>query len=332
MIDRNLLAPWVRRFLLEHLVDERNLARGTQISYRDALTLLLPFVSRQSRVAVDRLSVGELSPVAVRQFLEHVERERGCSVATRNQRLGAIHSLARFIGTRAPEHLAWCTEIRSIPFKKTAKTIIGYLEKPELDALLRTPDRRTTLGARDYALLLFLYNTGARADEAARLTAGNLQLGTSASVRILGKGNKWRVCPLWPATVTVLRPLVADAKSSDPVFRGRTGKPLTRFGVYRLVAAHGKAATTSVSTLATKRVSPHTVRHTTGSHLLRAGVDINTIRAWLGHVSLDSTQVYAEVDLEMKAKALAGLDITDLAKSARHRRSMPSLMEFLRGL
>src|ERR1700722_5133863 len=211
MIDRNLLAPWVRRFLLEHLVDERNLARGTQISYRDALTLLLPFVSRQSRVAVDRLSVGELSPVAVRQFLEHVERERGCSVATRNQRLGAIHSLARFIGTRAPEHLAWCTEIRSIPFKKTAKTIIGFLEKPELDALLRSPDLHTTLGARDYALLLFLYNTGARADEAARLTVGNLQLGTSASVRILGKGNKWRVCPLWPATVAVLRPFAADA-------------------------------------------------------------------------------------------------------------------------
>lgn len=332
MIDRNLLAPWVRRFLLEHLVDERNLARGTQISYRDALTLLLPFVSRQSRVAVDRLSVGELSPVAVRQFLEYVERQRGCSVATRNQRLGAIHSLARFIGTRAPEHLAWCTEIRSIPFKKTAKTIIGYLEKPELDALLRTPDRHTTLGARDYALLLFLYNTGARADEAARLTAGNLQLGTSASVRILGKGNKWRACPLWPATVTVLRPLVADAELSDRVFRGRTGKPLTRFGVYRLVAAHGKAATASVPTLATKRVSPHTIRHTTGAHLLRAGVDINTIRAWLGHVSLDSTQVYAEVDLEMKAKALASLDITDLATSARPRRSMPSLMEFLRGL
>jgi site-specific recombinase XerD len=261
MVDRNLLAPWVRRFLLEHLVAERNFARSTQMSYRDTLALLLPFVCRRSSVAIDRLSIGELSPSAIRQFLEHIERERGCGVATRNQRLGAIHSLARFIGTRAPEHLAWCMEIRSIPFKKTAKTVIGYLEKAELDALLRAPDRRTTLGVRDHALLLFLYNTGARADEAARLTVGNLQLGTSASVRILGKGNKWRVCPLWPATVAALRPFAADAQPDDPVFRGRTGKPLTRFGVHRLVATYGKGATLSMPTLATKRVSPHTVRH-----------------------------------------------------------------------
>jgi integrase/recombinase XerD len=332
MTDRNLLAPWVRRFLLEHLVAERNFARCTQMSYRDALALLLPFVSRRCGVPVDRLSIDELSPVTVRRFLDHVEQERHCSVSTRNQRLGAIHSLARFIGSRAPEHLSWCAEMRSVPFKKTAKTIIGYLEKSELDALLQAPDRRTTLGARDHALLLFLYNTGARADETARLTAGNLQLGTSASARILGKGNKWRVCPLWPATMAVLRPLVRSARSDDPVFRGRTGKPLTRFGVHRLVTAYGKVASVAAPTLATKRVSPHTMRHTTAVHLLRAGVDINTIRAWLGHVSLDTTHVYAEVDLDMKAKALAGLDISDLPTSAHRRRSMPSLMEFLRGL
>jgi integrase/recombinase XerD len=259
--DHNLLSPWIRRFLLEHLVAERNLARNTQKSYRDTLALLLPFVSDRSGTAIDRLSVDHLSAAAVRAFLEHVERERRCSVATRNQRLGAIHSLARFIGTRAPEHLAWCTELRSIPFKKTAKTIIGYLEKPELDALLQEPDRRTPLGARDHALLLFLYNTGARADEAARLQASNLQLGTSASVRILGKGNRWRVCPLWPATAAVLRPMVIHAGPGDPVFRGRTGGALTRFGVHRLVAAYGKAAAIRAPTLATKRVSPHTLRH-----------------------------------------------------------------------
>lgn len=332
MPDRNLLAPWVRRFLLEHLIAERNFARNTQRSYRDTLALLLPFVSHRSGVPIDRLTIAHLSTDAVRAFLDHVERERHCSVATRNQRLGAVHSLARFVGTRAPEHLAWCMELRSIPFKKTAKTIIGYLEKSELDALLQAPDRRTALGARDHALLLFLYNTGARADEAARLLAGNLQLGTSASVRLLGKGNKWRACPLWPATVAALRPLVGDAGPDDPVFRGRTGEPLTRFGVHRLVAAYGKAASTRVPTLATKRVSPHTLRHTTAVHLLRAGVDINTIRAWLGHVSLDTTHVYAEVDLDMKAKALASVDIADLPTSVRRLPPMPSLMQFLRGL
>jgi site-specific recombinase XerD len=332
MIDRNLLAPWVRRFLLEHLVAERNLARSTQMSYRDTLTLLLPFVSRRSGVAVDRLSIGELSPITIRQFLEHIERDRGCSIATRNQRLGTIHSLARFIGSRAPEQLAWCLEIRSIPFKKTVKTVIGYLEKAELDALFRIPDRRTPLGARDHALLLFLYNTGARADEAARLTVDHLQLGTSACVRILGKGSKWRLCPLWPETVSILRPLIAGASPDEHVFRGRTRKPMTRFGIHRLVAGYGKVAALSMPSLARKRVSPHTVRHTTAVHLLRAGVDINTIRAWLGHVSLDTTHIYAEVDLDMKAKALASLDITDLPTSARRRTSTPTLMEFLRGL
>src|SRR5262249_15853766 len=229
-------------------------------------------------------------------------------VATRNVRLSAVHSLANFIGMRSPEHLAWCAEVRTIPFKKTTKTVVGYLEKQELDALLRAPDRRTALGARDHALLLFLYNSGARADEAARLTVDRLQLGTSASVRILGKGNKWRVCPLWPVTVKVLRPLVADQGAEDPVFRSRTGEPLTRCGVHRLVTAYGDAASTNTPSLATKRVSPHTVRHTSAVHLLRAGVEINTIRAWLGHVSLDTTHIYAEIDLEMKAKALASVD------------------------
>lgn len=332
MRDRNLLGPWVKRFLLEYLVAERNLARNTQVSYRDTLTLLLPFVARRVSAAIDRLSVEDISPDTVRAFLIYVEHERGCSVVTRNQRLGAIHSLARFIGTRSPEHLAWCTEIRSIPFKKAAKTMIGYLEKPEMEALLRAPDQRTSLGARDHVLLLFLYNSGARADEAAGLNVGNLQLGTSPCVRILGKGNKWRVCPLWPVTVAALRPLVAGRAPEDRVFRGRTGEPMTRFGIHRLVKAYARAAGQQVESMQGKRVSPHTIRHTTAVHMLRAGVDINTIRAWLGHVSLDTTHIYAEVDLEMKAKALASVDITDLPAAAHLRSLSPSLMEFMRRL
>jgi site-specific recombinase XerD len=312
MRDHSLLGPWVRRFLLEYLVAERNLARNTQVSYRDTLTLLLPFVSRQTAIPIERLTVQDVSPDRVRAFLEHIERERGCGVVTRNQRLGAIHSLARFVGTRSPEHLDWCSQVRSVPFKKAAKTVIGYLDKPEMEALLCAPDRRTSLGLRDHALLLFLYNSGARADEAASLRVSNLQLGTSPSVRILGKGNKWRVCPLWPVTAATLRPFVAGKGADDQVFRGRTGEPMTRFGVHRIVKTTAMAAGKRVESMQEKRISPHTLRHTTAVHLLRAGVDINTIRAWLGHVSLDTTQVYAEVDLEMKAKALASVDITDL--------------------
>lgn len=332
MNDRHHLGPWVRRFLLEYLVAERNLARNTQVSYRDTLTLLLPFVSRRTSVAIDRLSVLDISPDTVRAFLEYVEHERDCGIVTRNQRLSAIHSLGRFIGMRSPEHLAWCTEICSIPFKKATQTVIGYLDKPEMEALLRAPNRRTSLGARDHAILLFLYNSGARADEAACLSVGNLQLGTSPSVRILGKGNKWRVCPLWPVTVTALRPLVAGHATEDRVFRGRTGGPMTRFGIHRLVTAYARSAGKQVESMQGKRISPHTIRHTAAVHLLRAGVDINTIRAWLGHVSLDTTHIYAEVDLEMKAKALASVDITDLPAAVRPRPQLPSLMAFMLGL
>lgn len=331
MKDKSLLGPWIRRFLLEHLVAERNLSRNTQASYRDTLTLLLPFASKQEGCAIDRMTVEELTPEVIRKFLDHLEHDRRCSEVTRNQRLATIHSLARFIGTRSPPHLAWCSEIRAVPFKKAAKTAIEYLEKAEMDALLDQPDRRTSLGVRDHALLLFLYNSGARADEAAKLTVGNLQLGAPPSVRLHGKGNKVRICPLWATTATSLTRVAADRNSNEAVFLGRTNQPLTRFGIHRLVTQYAVMAGETVPTLATKHVSPHTIRHTTAVHLLRAGVDINTIRAWLGHVSLDTTHIYAEVDLEMKANALSKVDISSLSQPPRQR-SLPSLMAFLRAL
>ncbi|MCR6727985.1 MULTISPECIES: tyrosine-type recombinase/integrase [Rhizobium/Agrobacterium group] len=163
------------------------------------------------------------------------------------------------------------------------------------------------------------------------MTIGNLQLGASPSVRLRGKGNKIRICPLWPATAISLARLVTDRDRSDAVFLGRMKEPLTRFGTHRVVTQYAATASKIVPTLATKRVSPHTIRHTTAVHLLRAGVDINTIRAWLGHVSLDTTHIYAEVDLEMKAKALAKVDISGLTEPPRPR-SLPSLMAFLKGL
>src|SRR3546814_69240 len=246
------------------------------------------------------------------RFRGYFEFDWNCSGATRNRRLSEIHSLARFIGMHSPVHLSWCSEVRSIPFKKTTKTLVGYLDKPEMDALLASPNRRTAMGARDYALLLFLYNSGARADEVAKLVVGHLRLAEPASVRILGKGNKMRVCPLWPTTSSVLTRLVAGRTMSDAVFLGRTNQPMTRFGIHRVVTQCAERVSKSLATMKDKRISPHTIRHTTAAHLLRAGVDINTIRAWLGHVSLDTTHIYAEVDLEMKAKALASVDVSGL--------------------
>jgi integrase/recombinase XerD len=268
----------------------------------------------------------------VRQFLDHLERDRHCSVTTRNQRLGAIHSLAKFIATGSPEHVSWCAEIRKVPFKKAGKPAIPYLEKHEIEAVLKVPKRRTEHGERDYALLLFLYNTGARADETARVAVEDVTWGRSAAVRLHGKGNKIRLCPLWPKTAEVLKGLVGARAPLERVFLNRLGQPLTRFGIYALVRrAVTKAALTTPS-LGKKRVSPHCIRHATACHLLRAGVDINTIRAWLGHVSLSTTNVYAEVDLEMKAKALERTDLGDGLTVMKRWRRNPGLIGFLRTL
>lgn len=336
MTDPSPLAPWVRRFLLEYLVTVRNLARNTQRSYRDTLRLLLPFIARQANKPVDQIAIADLSAERIRQFLLELEQQRQCRIATRNQRLAAIHSLAQFIGLHNPEHLEWCASLRAIPFKKAPRTEITYLEKPEMDALLAAPDAATPQGQRDHALLLFLYNTGARADEAAQLQIADLGLPQAperdhGSVLIRGKGNKLRRCPLWSQTVNELLGLVQQRAPNEHVFLNRCGQPLTRFGIHTMVERYAKRVGEQMPSLKSKRVSPHTIRHTTATHLLRAGVDINTIRAWLGHVSLKTTNIYAEVDLEMKAKALAQCEVSHPAPAKRWREDK-QLMDFLQTL
>jgi integrase/recombinase XerD len=328
--DASLLGGWVRRFLLEHILGERNLARNTQRSYRDTFTLLIPFVAGKLRTTVDRLTVIDLSADLLRLFLVHLEESRQCSVATRNQRLATLHAFARFVGENSPEHIVWCGQIRAIPFKKTTKSLIPYLDRAEMDALLAAPDQQTSQGRRDYALLLFLYNSGARADEVAQLIIRDLQL-DSLFVRILGKGKKERQCPLWTANVGVLVSLIGDREPSGRVFLNRCGRSITRFGIHTMVERYAFKARIKMPSLASKRVSPHSIRHSTASHLLHAGVDINTIRAWLGHVSLETTNIYAETNLEMKAKALAMCEIEE-RKSKRRWRGDPGLMTFLRSL
>ncbi len=331
MNDTTLLGPWVRRFLLEHLIGERNLSRQTQLSYRDTLRLLLSFIADQSHQSLDQLTVEAISEARVHAFLRHVEEVRHCTITTRNQRLAAIRALAGFVAEHRPEHIAWCGEIHRIPLKKATQAGVPYLEKVEMDALLNAPDRNTKQGCRDYALLLFLYNSGARASETAQLTIADIDLAQPA-VRLLGKGNKIRHCPLWPVTTQTLTPLVAQRAPTQRVFLNRCGQPMTRFGIYTLDIRCARKAATVVPTLASKRVTPHTLRHTTAVFLLRAGVDINTIRAWLGHVSINTTQVYAELDLETKAKALSTCEITGDMTPTAHWSDDASLMAFLQSL
>jgi site-specific recombinase XerD len=243
--------------------------------------------------------------------------------------------MARFIAERSPEHIAWCGQVRSVPFKRFARKELSYLDKPEMDALLAAPDRQTRQGMRDHALLLFLYNSGARVTEAATLKIKDLELRANqlGSVQLRGKGNKTRRCPLWPATCSELLALIRNRSPDDSVFLNRLGQPITRHGVHWMLRKHIHAAACSHPTLLNRAVSPHTIRHTTATHLLRSGVDINTIRAWLGHVSIDTTNIYAEVDLQRKAEVLAHSNALHTTPSnSKHWRDDLSLMKFLRSL
>ena len=339
MPEHHLLGPYIRRFLLEHVVVDRNLSRNTQRNYRDAIRVLLRFMTDRHRIDPADLTVEHVTAEVVREFLQYLEQERKNTAATLNQRVTVIHSLFRFIGRHVPELVERASQLQAVPLRRVDHPTVPYLEKAEIDALLATPDRQRRQGQRDYTLLLFLYNAGARADETAHLTRGALDLGRPASVRILGKGRKTRLCPLWDHTAQVLRELLGDrlnGPAETPVFLNVRGRPLTRFGIYAVVERVVARAATRMPSLNTKRVSPHSVRHTTAVHLLRAGVDINTIRAWLGHVSLETTNRYAEVDLEMKAKALAACAIIGNNRSrdpsAATRRKPEDLMAFLASL
>jgi len=279
MHDKTLLGPWGRRFLLEHLAAERNLARHTQPRYRDALTLLIPFVAGKTHQTVDRLQVVDVSADLARLFLADLEQARPCAIPTGNQRLAAVQALARLVGEHSPERISWCGQIRSVPFKKASKTVLPYLEKPPMDALLAAPDRPTAQGRRDHAWLLFLYHSGTRAEQAAQVLVSELDP-TGGSVKIGGQGGKERHCPWWPIPVAELTALIADRSTAAPVFLNRCGHPITRFGIHTLVERYVRKAQIQMPSLATNRISPHTIRHTTATHWLRAGVDIHTVRAW----------------------------------------------------
>lgn len=317
----DLLAPFVRRFLLEDIVMDRNLSLNTQKSYRDMIRLFFRFMAEHASTAPTRLTVQQITPDVVRSFLNYLDEERRNTVSTRNQRLAAIRSLFGFIARQAPELVDCAAQVQRTPLRRCAPPTLDYLEKDEMDALLAVPDRTRTQGQRDYAMLLFLYNTGARATEAARVTLGALHLDDPPSVRFHGKGSKTRLCPLWSHTVDVLRRLLGPrlrGPEDAPVFLNVRRQPITRFGIYALIDRTVAKAAQTTPSLLRKTISPHTIRHTTAVHLLRAGVDINTIRAWLGHVSIETTNRYAEVDLETKAKALqtCAVDASEAAYDA----------------
>ena len=264
MNESHPIGSYVRRYLLEYVIIDRCLSRNTQKSYRDAIRLLLKFLSQFYSCDATQLTVEQVTADAVRSFLTQRQKQNGNSAATRNQRLATIHSFIRFAARQTPELLDLATQVQNIPLWRVAPKQMPYLEKEEIDTLLATPDRQRSLGRRDYAILLFLYNTGARAQEVADALVRNLSLDSSSPwVRIRGKGNKTRICPLWPHTVKTLRTMLGErieGPPEAPVFLNVRGEPITRYGIHTLVERTVARAAQVLPSLRTKRVSPHTIR------------------------------------------------------------------------
>lgn len=336
MMTENFLGIWTKRFLVEYLISIRNCSVQTQKSYRDTFRILVAYLSIKSKKPIDQLTLDDMESKGVIEFLLYLEKKRHCSINTRNQRLAALRSFALYVSNNNPTYIEWCRQIRLIPLKKFQQTEISFLEKEEIKALLTAPDRSTTMGRRDYALLLFLYNTGVRASEAANLIISDIEWSSTSerkfsTVVIKGKGNKIRRCPLWQITVDALSSLIEGRQQNEHVFQNYFHKPLTRSGIYKLIKKHIEVIAEEFPSLQLKAVSTHTIRHTTATHLVRSGTDINTIRAWLGHVSLDTTNIYANVDLEMKAEALKCCEVEDNLR-LKHWRNNKGLMAFLNSL
>ncbi len=333
----NALARALRSFFADHLPRVRGSSPHTILSYRDSLVLFLRFVAGLRTRSVSQLGLDDLGPPEVLAFLEHLETNRHNLVATRNVRLAAIHAFFRYCATADPTRVERCQRVLAVPFKRTRSRTIEYFEYHEIQAVLACVDRTTADGCRDYALLATMFNTGARVQEVVTLCVRDLQLEALPQVRLYGKGRKERLCPLWPQTTDILRAWLAeqgrDVPPDQPLFRNHRGERLTRFGVRYLLRKYCLRAQLAAPTLAAKRLHPHSMRHSSAVHLLRAGVDITTISHWLGHASVTTTSRYATIDLDMKRKALEQARPTDFgAAGPALWRSDASILEWLEGL
>ncbi len=304
------LALRIQVFFSDYLTAQRALSPHTVLSYRDTFKLFLAFAARRSRKKVADLTFGSIGPETVLAFLEDLERSRRNSVRTRNARLAALHTFFRYVAAHEPQLLEVCQRVSAIPVKRTATSRMVYLEHAEILHVLGTIDCATSRGRRDHLLLLFLFETGARAQEVASLRTSSLRFAKPSQVTLLGKGRKERICPLRASTVRLIREYLRGRPSAidAPLFAGRHDEPLTRHGVLRIVQRRVRGAAKTMPTLAGKRIGAHSFRHSAAIHLLRAGNALPVIRSWLGHASVTTTDRYTEIDNETKRRAVEATD------------------------
>jgi len=335
MSERRPLGPLMHSFFVDHLITVKGLRPATVRSYRDTIRLLLRFVADDKGTRITKLSIDDLSFERMLGFLRYLEADRGNHARTRNQRLAVLHTLFDYLAYREPEMLGVCQQVAAIPMKRSAPAETRFLERDEVEELLRGLPRQGRLALRDRTLLVFLYNTGARVQEVADLRVEHLDLGEHAVVRLHGKGDKWRTCPLWRQTTELLKSLLGSVDPpptrDTPVFSAH-GNPLTRFGIYKIVRRHGAGLDDARTG---RSVSPHIFRHTAAVHLLESGVDVNVIRGWLGHADLTTTNRYAEINTRAKIDALRATEPPSTSEGSHNGpiwRSDESLLNWLSSL
>jgi len=302
-----VLASTMQGFFTQHLIGQRRASPHTVASYRDTCRLLLRFAHTESGKAPSQLGLDDLDAKLIGRFLDHLERDRNNSINTRNNRLAAIHSLFSYAAFEHPDHAEVIARVLAIPPKKTDKRIVSFLTDPEVKALIAAPDRATWTGRRDHALITTAITTGLRVSELAAITIDDIHLGVGAHVRCHGKGRKERITPLTGETIDVISVWLAERQHSPGValFPSRRGSPLTRDAISARITLHTRTAAGFCRSIATKNVTPHTLRHTCAMRLLAVGVETSVIAMWLGHESAETTQIYLHADLSIKERAIA---------------------------
>ena len=326
--------PTLQAFFVERLGRQRNASSHTIASYRDGLRLLFQFAELQTGVTPSKLDFSNLDVTLIGKFLDHLEHERHSSVRTRNVRLAAIHSFYQYAWLRHPEHGALIQRVLAIPQKRWERTDVSYLTSNEIDALLAAPNPHKSNGRRDHALLTMAIQTGFRVSEIIAVRRRDIELRPTAFVTCLGKGRKNRSTPLTRDTVKVISEWLREIpdQPNAVVFPGPSSDPLSRDAVRRLVTRHGNTAQRQCPSLASKRLTPHVLRHSCAMNLLQAGVDLSTIALWLGHEGIETTQIYLHADLKLKEQTIARTAPLNTKNPARRFKATDSLLAFLNNL
>jgi site-specific recombinase XerD len=328
---------YVTNFLTHYLAAQRNLSPNTVKAYRDVFSLLLRFCRDVRGIPLEKLRLEQIDVSLVEAFLDHLETERKSSPRTRNHRLATLHAFFRYVQAEEPAHMVQCQRILAIPLRRHVRPTVGYLSKDELAEILAQPDMRTLEGRRDAVLLSVLYDTGARVQELIDLSVGDVRLDSPAQLRLMGKGRKMRAVPLMDNTIPLVRDHLQENRLDrpeqfdKPVFQNARGQRLSRSGIRYILQKYLGRARSKLPSL-NRRVSPHTLRHAKGMHLLQSGISLDMIRDFLGHVDAKTTQIYARANLEMKRSALEKVTDPSPVRTIPVWQQNKDLLDWLRSL